>query len=196
MTEKLHCVYKHTSPSGKVYIGVTSVVPEKRWENGFGYRYNTHFWRAIVKYGWENFEHEIVVNGLTKDQAYRLEKELISAYRSTDPDFGYNITEGGLGGSCGTKDSLETRKRKSESAKIAWEKRTRTNVPRRLRPRYGHKKMPVMQKTPDGVPVKLWSSMCEIERELGIPTGWISECCRGKRLTVKGYKWDLAEVEA
>ena len=24
-------VYKHTSPSGKVYIGITSNSPEKRW---------------------------------------------------------------------------------------------------------------------------------------------------------------------
>ena len=29
-----YCVYKHTSPSGKVYIGITRNDPIKRWQNG------------------------------------------------------------------------------------------------------------------------------------------------------------------
>lgn len=31
------CVYIHTSPSGKKYIGITSQNPQKRWQNGKGY---------------------------------------------------------------------------------------------------------------------------------------------------------------
>ena len=39
--EKTYCVYKHTSPSGKVYIGMTCKdPPEKRWSNGNGYKRN------------------------------------------------------------------------------------------------------------------------------------------------------------
>ena len=30
-------VYKHTSPSNKVYIGITSREPKLRWDNGNGY---------------------------------------------------------------------------------------------------------------------------------------------------------------
>lgn len=30
-------VYKHTSPSGKVYIGITNQPANKRWKNGMGY---------------------------------------------------------------------------------------------------------------------------------------------------------------
>ena len=38
---KLYYVYKHTSPSGKVYIGITSKhPPERRWANGNGYKKN------------------------------------------------------------------------------------------------------------------------------------------------------------
>ena len=32
------CVYKHTSPSGGIYIGITKQNPIVRWNNGFGYR--------------------------------------------------------------------------------------------------------------------------------------------------------------
>ena len=46
--EKLYCVYKHTSPSGKIYIGMTcQEPPEKRWHNGNGYKNNPHFIKKI-----------------------------------------------------------------------------------------------------------------------------------------------------
>lgn len=197
-----HCVYKHTSPSGKVYIGVTAVKPEKRWNHGHGYEYNSHFWRAIVKYGWDNFLHEILHRNLSMEEAYSLEKEYIAHYRSTDPRYGYNITDGGCGGMCGIVDSDETRKRKSESAKKGWEKRRdrygesggnprRGRSPKRYakRPKIGHKKTPVMQYSLDGAYCRSWSSMCEIERELGFRTCRISECCNGKRGSYHGYIW-------
>ena len=47
-----YCVYKHTSPNGMVYIGITRQNPIKRWMNGKGYSYNTYFYNAILKYGW------------------------------------------------------------------------------------------------------------------------------------------------
>lgn len=40
-------VYKHTSPSNKVYIGITSQSVIKRWGSGHGYRHNEYFFRAI-----------------------------------------------------------------------------------------------------------------------------------------------------
>lgn len=33
----MYSVYKHTCPNNKVYIGITSRKPEKRWKNGYGY---------------------------------------------------------------------------------------------------------------------------------------------------------------
>lgn len=90
-----YCVYKHTTPSGKVYIGMTSNEPEKRWKNGKGYKLCTAFNRAIEKYGWENISHEVVCSGLTKDQAEWKEKELIRLYESSNPENGYNLTSGG-----------------------------------------------------------------------------------------------------
>lgn len=34
---KIWTVYRHISPSGKVYIGITSKPIEKRWNKGKGY---------------------------------------------------------------------------------------------------------------------------------------------------------------
>ncbi len=112
-----YCVYKHTSPSGKVYIGITCQNPTKRWSGGRGYQHNDYFYRAILKYGWENFTHEILFDGLSKEEACSREMELIKLYDSTDPSKGYNISIGGDAGALGIKMSSETRRKMSESHK-------------------------------------------------------------------------------
>lgn len=92
----MYCVYKHTGPEGKVYIGVTKIKPEKRWSHGKGYSSNRYFSRAIEKYGWDNFRHEIIESGLTRQEASDREKYYIALYDSTNPKYGYNIEGGGL----------------------------------------------------------------------------------------------------
>ena len=89
-----YVVYKHTAPNGKVYIGITCRDPEERWANGKGYN-GQYFGRAVKKYGWENFSHEILFSDLTKEQACKKEIELISFYNSTNPKKGYNLSTGG-----------------------------------------------------------------------------------------------------
>lgn len=115
--EKIYCVYKHTSPNGKIYIGITSQKPEKRWQNGVGYKNNQYFHRAIQKYGWNSFTHEILFVDLTIKDAAAKEKELINLYKSNNPLFGYNISSGGEGGAEGIVISEEERIRRSEHAK-------------------------------------------------------------------------------
>lgn len=44
-------IYEHISPSGKVYIDITSQNVERRWKNGMGYASSPYFFGAIVKYG-------------------------------------------------------------------------------------------------------------------------------------------------
>ena len=117
--EKIYCVYKHTSPSGKVYIGITCQSPEKRWANGYGYNQvgQEYFWNAICKYGWENFEHEILYDNLTYDDAIQYEIDLIALYKSNYKrygcDYGYNATDGGEGRR--TLLSQETKNKISQS---------------------------------------------------------------------------------
>lgn len=94
-TGKSWCVYKHTAPNGKVYIGITSKSPEQRWKNGNGYS-NQLFGRAIAKYGWENIQHEIIESNLNECDAKKLEKQLIKKYKSNEKLFGYNVSDGGV----------------------------------------------------------------------------------------------------
>lgn len=112
--EKKWCVYCHTNKTnGKKYFGITSKNPPSlRWENGYGYRRQTRFWNAIQKYGWDNFEHEIITNNLTLEEANSREVELISKFKSDQREFGYNIEPGG-GASNGL--SIETREKISKS---------------------------------------------------------------------------------
>lgn len=93
-----YIVYSHVNKvNGKVYIGQTCRKPNERWRNGKGYIGNDHFYRAILKYGWDNFEHNILFEGLSQDEANEKEIELISFYDSTDYNKGYNQTIGGDG---------------------------------------------------------------------------------------------------
>lgn len=91
-----YSVYCHISPSGKKYVGISNN-PIKRWNNGKGYAKNYLFFRAIVKYGWDNFQHNILYNNLTLEQAGEIEKELIDKWHLTNPSYGYNLREGGNG---------------------------------------------------------------------------------------------------
>lgn len=96
--DKKYCVYRHTFPNGKVYIGITCQKPHERWCNGTGYKHQQLIYRAILRYGWENVQHEVVAEGLTHDQACGMEVELIKAYDSTNPKCGYNTSPGGESG--------------------------------------------------------------------------------------------------
>jgi len=95
LAENNYYVYVHTSPSGKKYVGVTRQSPERRWSHGFGYETNKYFFRAIKKYGWNNFKHEVLYSGLSRYDALHTEMRLIKEYDSFA--HGYNMSPGGEG---------------------------------------------------------------------------------------------------
>lgn len=89
-------VYCHINKiNGKKYVGITKQNPETRWHSGNGYNNNEYFWRAIKKYGWENFDHKILYENLTKEEAEKIEIQLIAEWKTTDRAYGYNIANGG-----------------------------------------------------------------------------------------------------
>ena len=88
-------VYVHTAPSGKRYVGITSIEPEKRWGNGKRYSFNKHITNAINKYGWEEISHDILFSCDSEEEAGRLEDYMIKVFRSYDREHGYNIRPGG-----------------------------------------------------------------------------------------------------
>lgn len=106
---KEYTVYIHISPSNKYYVAITSKKPEYRWWNGKGYKNNKYFYNAIKKYGWNNFQHEIIAEHLTEQEAKNFEIVLISKLESANRKYGYNITLGGESNN-GRIVSEETRK--------------------------------------------------------------------------------------
>lgn len=90
-----YIVYLHLNKiNGKAYVGITSKNPPTiRWgKNGYNYKENILFYRAIKKYGWDSFEHLILNEGLTLEEAQEKEKELILYYK--DKKKSYNISDG------------------------------------------------------------------------------------------------------
>lgn len=131
LAEDRWAVYRHTSPSNKVYIGITKQNVKTRWEYGYGYISCVLFYKAIKKYGWNNIKHEILFSGLSEDKAKELEINLIRHYKALG--ISYNITDGGDGtvgrkktdrekellrkAHLGIKLSEETKRKMSESRK-------------------------------------------------------------------------------
>lgn len=104
MDKNVWSVYVHTNNiNNKRYIGITSrEYPTERWgKDGSGYESNTYFTNSIKKYGWSNFSHDIIFKKLTKEQACKIEIDLISTFNTRDREFGYNIASGGQSGNTG-----------------------------------------------------------------------------------------------
>lgn len=110
-----YVIYMHRNKiNGKVYIGQTCQNLNKRWQNGKGYEKCILFYNAIQKYGFDGFDHEILFEVETKEEADEKEIEMIAYYDSTNRSKGYNLTEGG-GGTSGYHLTEERKRRISES---------------------------------------------------------------------------------
>lgn len=115
-------IYKITNTiNGKCYIGETTKSdPEKRW-----YQHKNTIKRgvgcpalqnSVIKHGIDNFKFEILIICFDEDR-YKYEIEYIKKYKTLIPN-GYNILEGGPGGSFkGKKHSEETKQLLSKNNK-------------------------------------------------------------------------------
>lgn len=92
-----YCLYIHINKfNDKVYIGITKNI-QNRWSGkGSHYKRSTAFYNAIKKYGWDNFIHVVLIEGLSKEEACSKEKMWIKFYK-TEPNKCYNIADGGDG---------------------------------------------------------------------------------------------------
>lgn len=88
------CIYRYVSPSGKSYIGQTcKTLDERAGYKGQHYKECPAFWRAIEKYGWDNFSREILEDGLEGEELDKKEQYYIHKFNSIVPN-GYNIKDG------------------------------------------------------------------------------------------------------
>ena len=133
---------------------------------GEGYSYNSYFYRAIKKYGWDNFKHDIIISGISKDMACQLEIALIAQFRTNEREFGYNISEGGE-----TCDIIKAK--------------TGIEHP-------NHKR--VKQISPVTLEViRIYDTQTEAADTLGISRKCITKACRGILNTYKGFIWEYAD---
>ena len=107
-----YVLYIHTNLiNGKRYVGITDNPKRRFGLNGNGYKYsNPVFYKAIQKYGWNNFSHEIRLTNLTLKEAHDRERFYISLFRSYGEN-GYNLTYGGEGSPKGAQSKEEKKKK-------------------------------------------------------------------------------------
>ena len=96
MTIGIYCV--ENKINHKKYIGKAKNI-ESRFKKHLcaligKYHYNKYFQRAFNKYGIDNFYLWIIEECSEKD-LYKKEKFYIKKFKTNNPKFGYNNTEGG-----------------------------------------------------------------------------------------------------
>lgn len=212
-------VYQHKNKiNGKMYFGITMQKPELRWgSNGNNYKSSPYFYSAIQKYGWDNFEHNILFEGLNKEEACKKEQELIAEFNTMDKNYGYNCTTGGEHfqmteeikekisiALTGNKNGLgclcsEEKKRKISEAQKGREfteehkKKLSEAAKKRHVPCSDEKKKKLSQNYPNKKKVyceetgEIYESVQECARQLNIEATLISRVCRGRGKSTHGY---------
>lgn len=94
MTEATYLVYKHTSPSGKAYVGLTNNYSQRSTKHRAKDNACRAFANALKKYGWDAFKHEFLAVGLTHEEAKVAEAKFIAEHGTISPN-GYNLLSGG-----------------------------------------------------------------------------------------------------
>ena len=187
-----YSVYIHTHrESGKSYVGITCQRPEKRWKKGKGYSQNFRFGKAIAEYGWESFDHQIIVRGVTLKKAREIEKNLIDMFDLTNPQKGFNDATGGGGSGMYEKHQSEDAKRKISEARkrIGFTEEHKRHISESKTGLNHHLAKPVYQYTRNGEFVGEWPYMNMASEVLHINKSSISGCCLGRRPTAGGYVW-------
>lgn len=94
----IYSIYKVVNTSnGKVYIGFDSKWPRRRNSHKYHTKdRNQHFYNALRKYGWENFEWEVIYQSKDGEHCLNvMEPFFIQEYNTFEQ--GYNSTLGGEG---------------------------------------------------------------------------------------------------
>ena len=191
-----YIVYEHILKLDKrKYIGITKQKPQKRWQKGLGYVNSSYFYNAIQKYGWDNFEHIILFDNLTKEEAEQKEKELIKKYKTNIKGYGFNLNEGGFSPTITEEQKIKISN--SEKGKVV-SKKTRKKLSERIKEYYKKNgTTPNMQKYYKEAtkPVKcietgiIYYGKKDLTKN-GYNAGNISLVCSGKRKTSNKYHWE------
>jgi hypothetical protein len=216
-------LYRHirTDLNQPFYIGVGEDIPEK--EGSFKRAYEktnrNSYWCNIVNK--TKYIVEIILDDISWKEACEKETEFILLYGRSDMNQGplCNLTNGGEGKK-GVLDTLETRIKKSNSAKKPkteqWkisQSLSRKGKPRGILPwlinnpersekirqsklnKPSLKKSPVLQFDKNMNLIQEFPSITEASLYINIPyTAAICECCQGKRKSAYGFIWKYKNI--
>lgn len=203
MSEKSNCnvwkVYCHIFPNCKKYIGITHRPVEERWRlDGSGYR-GQIVYRAIEKYGWENIEHKVLKEGLSKEEAEYYEKYYIKALETHTSMNGYNCTWGGEGTNNYDKEAIyEAWKETPSLDEVADMFGCNKDTVRKTLDAYGIPKTgrgskalmhQVNQYDLSGNYLATYESYKAAAKAVGGSDGAIRNCVKGRQKSAKGYIW-------
>ena len=209
-----YIVYMHITPNNKKYIGITKEKnPRERWRKGKGYWTNEYFTSAINKYGWDNIQHIILYEELSKEEAEQKERDLIKKYNSTNRKYGYNIEKGGclnkevsqetreklIQNMLGKKHSDKTKQRMSEAhrgEKCYWYGKHLTEEHKQKLREVNKKTKKVNQYSIDGKYIKTFNSFREVAEMFNVTRQNIYASCSGRRKTACGFIWRYADEES
>jgi len=142
-------------------------------------------------------EMKILAENLTEDEALKKEKELIALYSKGKWAKLVNQSPGGkMPPKLFGKDNPATRPEVRKKLVARWrERKSKKQYPISIkRPDIAQfnltKSKKVKQIGLDGCLITVWPSLSEVERTLGLSKSSISRCCRERRKTVGGYKWE------
>lgn len=184
----MYTVYCHTNKiNGKRYVGITKQKPERRWGNGCNYSDNTYFFRAIKKYGWEEFTHEILFTGLTKREAQEKEIYLIKKWDLTDRSKGYNISLGGEGVESVSNETKQKMSEKRKGVKLSEETKHKMSVSRTGSKHFAS--IPLLQLDDNWCIINVFDNSRDAESKTGVDARNIRKCLSGERKHAGGYVW-------
>lgn len=208
---RVYTVYAHRNlKNGKSYIGMTSLNPKRRWENGLsGYRNNQQMYNDIKSSDWNtDWVHEILGQFEDKDEALKYEAFLIAMLDTVRN--GYNTSSYG---SNSYKRTEKTRKKLSESRiGITFSEEHKKKISEALsgekHPMFGKhhseeskKKIrennpskAVIQLSKDGEFIAEYPSTKEAERQTGCHHQSICACCKGRLKTCGRYIWKYKKI--
>ena len=200
-------IYKiENQVNGKVYIGKTLDIPERRWKEHLhdcqyeGYK-NKPLYRAFAKYGVENFEFSVIEQcsdvDVNEREIYWIEK--YGSFKN-----GYNATLGGDGHHyCdydlvfalyqegkNIREIADITKYDVSTCRIALDNRGITHQDRVSRGREKIIKVVLQIDVKTNEVICAYPSIKKAYEALGKQhSGHIAAVCNGKRKTAYGYKW-------
>ena len=212
----MYTVYQHRNlKNGKSYIGMTSLKPKRRWNNGLGYKNNLRMWNDIQNSDWnKDWEHNVIGQFEDKQEALNIEEMFIWLFDSTND--GYNTSSYGSGNYERTEEHKrkmseshigkhfsEEHKRKMSEAlsgeKAYWygkhlSEEIKKKMSASMTGNHNSPTKPVLQFSKTGEFIAEYPSIHEAERQTGCKSESVCRCCKGKLKSTGGFLWKYKEI--